>query len=544
MKLQPGSIRRQWALAVLLSFTIAMAFQGSRGIFEPDEGFYTNVALGMAESGDWVMPRLNGDPFLDKPPLLYWGIGWGVRLFGTNEWAARAAQALWFVATSILVGLFARRLWGPDRGPLGVAVYSATLGPVVAASVLTPDTILGFWATFLVYAYWRYFTSSDRRARWTYALLLGLGVGGGVLAKGPAILLFLPPIAVHLVVTKGVRGALKPELFACAALSAVVGGSWYLAVGSQVPGAWAYWFDNQIAGRLWSAKYHRSPQWWGGLVVYSQFLLAGGLPWWPLWIWRWVRRGDAESAGQSGAGRPVILLLRLWFLLPLAVLLLASSRLLLYALPLMAPLALATTEILFHRPFAAWRLRRVAVTAVAWVVVLITLKGLTSLVPSHRNSREVAEALGRVGTESSTTIVAVDTKQSGLRFYGFPDIVNTRYSNPEYPYFVPIRSLRSLAEGGDLPTSRFVVVANTGRRGIVSRVFEEIGFGCENRPAIYDLEFLECRPRSTNRNLGDSEDPTGRHPVLAAFKTARGCVDTGDPTCRVWAERLRRLLER
>ncbi|MFQ5525239.1 MAG: hypothetical protein ACE5GX_03160 [Thermoanaerobaculia bacterium] len=131
----------------------------------------------------------------------------------------------------------------------------------------------------------------------------------------------------------------------------------------------------------------------------------------------------------------------------------------------------------------------------AWVVVLVTLKGLTSLVPTHRNSHEVAEALARVGIESSTTIVAVDTKKNGLRFYGYQDIVNARQGNPEYLYFVPIRSLRSLAASGDLPRSRFAVVAHIGRRGVVFRVLQEYGYSCVGRPAVYDVEFFECSLR-------------------------------------------------
>ena len=493
-------LRRQWALALLLSCVVALGFQGSRAIFEPDEGFYTNVALGMEQSGDWTVPRLNGEPFLDKPPLLYWGVGWGVRLLGTNEWGARTAQALWFVATSILVGLFAGRLWGAKRGPLAAIVYSTMLAPAIAADVLTPDTILAFWSTFLVYMYWRYFTSDTRRAGWMFALLMGLGVGGGALAKGPAILLFLPPIALHLASKKGWRAVFRPELIAAAVMAAVIGGSWYLAVADKLPGAWAYWLDNQIAGRLWSDNYHRNPQWWAGLEVYGAVLLVGGLPWTPLWFWKWLRRlrAPARLAGGSQAAKAEHLLIRFWFLLPLAVLFVARSRLPLYGLPLMAPLALATTALLLRGAFVTLDRRRVAALALFWVALLITLRGVVSVLPFDESSREVAAALGRAGIAPPTRIVAVDTKESGLRFYGYGEIIEARVRGSSYPFFVSVPSLSSLAEEDDLPRQGFAVVEDIGRRDTVLGILEKAGFSCLDRPAIYELEFLECTAPETS----------------------------------------------
>jgi 4-amino-4-deoxy-L-arabinose transferase-like glycosyltransferase len=57
----------------LLAF--AMAFQGSRAIWNPDEGRYTHVALQMLRSGDWLTPRLHPEgAHFSKPPLTYWAI--------------------------------------------------------------------------------------------------------------------------------------------------------------------------------------------------------------------------------------------------------------------------------------------------------------------------------------------------------------------------------------------------------------------------------------------------------------------------------------
>lgn len=62
-----ASIAPSRALLLLL-IVLAFAFQGSRGLWEPDEGFYGAAAAEMFDRGEWLVPTLEGRPFLDKPP--------------------------------------------------------------------------------------------------------------------------------------------------------------------------------------------------------------------------------------------------------------------------------------------------------------------------------------------------------------------------------------------------------------------------------------------------------------------------------------------
>ena len=92
----------------LVIFGISLAFQGSRGLFEADEGRYADVALAMFRTGDWLVPRLQDLVYLDKPPAIYWTIAAGFKLLGVNEWGARIGQSLALTATAFLV---AARSW-------------------------------------------------------------------------------------------------------------------------------------------------------------------------------------------------------------------------------------------------------------------------------------------------------------------------------------------------------------------------------------------------------------------------------------------------
>src|SRR6202023_1162598 len=81
-------------------------------LFEPDEGRYAEIPREMAERGDWVVPRLQGEPYLDKPPLFYWCVIGSYWLFGIGDAVARLVPALAIHACVLLTYLFGRRSLG------------------------------------------------------------------------------------------------------------------------------------------------------------------------------------------------------------------------------------------------------------------------------------------------------------------------------------------------------------------------------------------------------------------------------------------------
>ena len=60
-------------------------------LIEPDEARYAQIALEMVHTGDWLVPRLHGEPYLDKPPLLYWLTAASFQAFGENPQSAAVA---------------------------------------------------------------------------------------------------------------------------------------------------------------------------------------------------------------------------------------------------------------------------------------------------------------------------------------------------------------------------------------------------------------------------------------------------------------------
>jgi 4-amino-4-deoxy-L-arabinose transferase len=396
--------RLPWWLPVLL-LLIAFAFQGSRGIWEPDEGRYSSAGINMHESGDWLVPTVDGEhPHLTKPPLVYWALAGSFALLGHNEWAARLPGGLAFVGTGLLVFGLGRRLC-PARPWLPAVVWATSLAPGVASNVVSTDPLLVLFETAAMYAFVEGWSRGGSDARRWY-VLMWLGWGLAFLTKGPPGL--LPLFAVIAFLAAHDRANLR-RLFPPAGLLlfAVVAFGWFALIVAQQPDRLGYFLGYEVYDRVFTAAHDRNAHWYGAFEVYLPVLLAGTLPWWPLAM---VAAGGPRRAWQAlrervRTRRPDWLLLLWWLLLPLAVFFLARSRLQLYVLPLFVPLAL-----LMSRALAGWITGRgLAWTAGISAIGLVALKGAAGHWPVDRDAREIARQIA----------AAVDTTRlDGIVFVG------------------------------------------------------------------------------------------------------------------------------
>lgn len=270
-----------------------------------------------------------------------------MHLLGRNEWGLRFPLAVALVLAALAVGGIARTFWGKEPSRVAALAYATSLGPFLAANVLTPDTLLAATVAGFYYGYVRAEAAASSRGRVTGWLLAGLAAGLGLLAKGPALLLWAAPVPVHLLLRRRLLAALRgpgPWLGAIVALS--VGLPWFLWISRTLPGAWSYILDSEVVGRLATGTYQRNAGTFGGFKVYLPTLLALSLPWGPiaLYVWRRRRGAGAASPAVDREGLRPRALLWLWVFLPLAVLWAASSRLPLYALPMSGALALAAAR--------------------------------------------------------------------------------------------------------------------------------------------------------------------------------------------------------
>lgn len=403
-----------WIAALALA--LAFGFLGSRDIWDPDEGRFTNVALNMLDSGDWInLKRNDNTGHWTKPPLTYWAIAASVAAFGQNPWAARLPMALSYLLCVWLAWRCARRLQ-PGTEATAAVIYATMLLPFGAAQFVSTDFPLAALQTLAVYAFIESrFGAGRHPQRWLW--LMWTAYAAAFLSKGPPAL--LPLLAT--MALQWLAPSAQPRRWLLAlsgmALFLALTLPWFIAVTIENPGLLDYFLGVEVVDRIASGRFDRHSEWYGWLQVYGPTLLLGTLPWTPA-LWRWARTLPAaflrwRDPAQRRAEAPS-LLLALWLLIPLLVFCLARSRLPLYLLPLFVPLALLAARQRHAEGLALPAWPRLAL----WAALLLGLRLAAAQWPTHKNAADWAEAIrARVTGPVQEVMFVEDMARYGLHLH-------------------------------------------------------------------------------------------------------------------------------
>lgn len=279
-----GSTDRYLVAAIGLWIAAGIVFIFTLPLLPIDETRYVTVAWEMRQSGHWLLPTLNGEPYSHKPPLLIWLINLAWSVGGTEVGVARVIPLLITAGVLGLTYRLARELFPDDRETPSLAAL-LTLVPVfyVYGSLLMFDQMLALWVLLGLIALWR----AAQAPSWKSGLLLGFAIGIGLLTKGPVILLHLLPPALLVRFWKSPDIALTRRQWTGTIVAAV-------AIGAATILAWAipaaivggpefahmiFW--RQSAGRMVQSFSHRQPIWF--YVPVLLVMLGPLLVWRPLW---------------------------------------------------------------------------------------------------------------------------------------------------------------------------------------------------------------------------------------------------------------------
>lgn len=346
--------RRLGALGALAVLTLAVGLGGSSRLTY-HEAITARAAGEMLGRGDWLVPRLGGQPWLEKPPLNLWAVALAGRAAGgIDEAIARWPSAVAAALLALGVATLAARRFGANVGWLAGAIQLTTSWTVVRGRLAEADIVLACLVTWCFVAL-DGVRARDRqdqcrnaevddgstgapsaapswRATLPFSLLLGLtatvkGIGfGGVLVVASLVVLLSWDRD-----GKTLRALSSPPGWVLAGL---VGLAWPLAVLARYPRAADVWVLH-VADRLAADPTHFAGEPWVGYVL-SPF--AQAMPWTPLAIvgaWRsWRRAWSAE--GRFGPDR----LLWAWALVPAGLVSMASVRNGHYLLPALPPLSI------------------------------------------------------------------------------------------------------------------------------------------------------------------------------------------------------------
>lgn len=393
-------------LALLLAFTAI----GSRSLWDPDEGRYTNVALNMLESGDWVHPMRSDEvAHWTKPPVTYWAIASSVGVFGYHPWAARIPSALAFLATIWLTFRIARRIV-PGRESSAAIIYATMFLPLIAAHWVSTDFLLTAVVALAIWGFVeaRWGTPGTSRKRWVLVMWLGFALA--FMTKGPPGLMYLPVLLLFLALAPGKSLRMSQVFWPPAVLAfAVLGFTWYLAVLIETPALWDYFIGAEVVDRIAGSGFGRNAEWYGWLKVYLPVLVLGTLPW-TARVWRAVRSLGSDlprwlRSPKTRRAEAQRWFLWLWVLVPLLVFCIAKSRLPLYLMPLFPALAILAAAA--GPPLGTFG-RRQRLWLGAWVVALIALRFAWAAWPTDKDAGRWAEAIESRAQGPVSEVVFVD----------------------------------------------------------------------------------------------------------------------------------------
>jgi 4-amino-4-deoxy-L-arabinose transferase-like glycosyltransferase len=409
---QTGAVRRLGLLWLLLLPAAVLYPCLSFYLFEPDEGRYAQIPFEMAMRGEWITPYLQGEPYLDKPPLFYWLVMLSYSLFGVHDWAARLVPAIALHGTILLVYLFGCRRLGERRAFWGALTLALLPGFMGMARLLVLDGLLTFLVTLAFFSFWEVMqpmgAGPARRGWW---LLAALGCGLGILCKGPVILILtIPPLWIYAQLT-GLRPRLSRRvLLAFAAGTLAIPLPWYLTICARMPHFAQHFLWQHNILRFVQPFDHLQPVWYYVPILLSCLLPAGFLliP---------LLRALLTGGPEAGAGRPpelgFLLLAGGWCVLFFS---LSGSKLPTYILPAFPPLALALGLYLVQNGWEKSRWIRAAAVA-TYMLIVINHFALTPWLAESRSPMRNADQVLALGRDRSVPVVCHPRNLDSVAFY-------------------------------------------------------------------------------------------------------------------------------
>jgi 4-amino-4-deoxy-L-arabinose transferase-like glycosyltransferase len=326
-------------LLVAVCAAMFLVRAGSLPLADPEESRCALIVRDMVQHDHWLVPHLQGEPYLDKPAPFFWLAALGVKLTGSAELGGRLVPALAALLAVLVTYAFARRVFADAYAGLLAGLVLATSGEFLFMARwyrMDMPFMAAMWA-----ALWWFWRSEDRRlcqapvSKAETWLGFYVFAAAATLFKGPAGL-GLPALVItaYFMLSRQYRRVLEFFSPLGAGVYLLIAAPWYVVVSLRQPGYFHEFFLHQNLQRF-AGGYDMGHNWPG--VLYVPILLGGLLPWTMFlpgvvircFPRRWRLRNE----------RPAMTLLWLAALVPLAFFSVSSTKLVSYILPVFPPLA-------------------------------------------------------------------------------------------------------------------------------------------------------------------------------------------------------------
>lgn len=336
--LRPSARRAWWLDLAILSLAIGAVFLlnlGLRPLAVPSEARYVEIGREMAETGDWITPRINGVPYLFKPPLFYWLQASVMRAVENSEFVFRLATAIFALAGCLTAYALGRVVHNREAGIASAVVMATTLLWFGMSRVVLLDVPVAVFVGMTLSAFLfatKAPEGSRARSAWFYSMYVS--AAAATLTKG-LIGMVLPGLVIGswIALTGNWRllRAAKLPSGTCLFLAIVL--PWHAAIGLRTPEFWHFYFVREHFERFTSTVHGRTEPWWFFLAV----IAVGFLPWSLVLLqalWRSLRRATRRLEGWKDE-----LFLIVWVFGIVGFFSMSGSKLIPYMAPAVVPLA-------------------------------------------------------------------------------------------------------------------------------------------------------------------------------------------------------------
>jgi 4-amino-4-deoxy-L-arabinose transferase-like glycosyltransferase len=334
---------------------------GAIGLVGPDEPRYAWIARNMAATGDWLTPRLYGQPWFEKPILYYWVSAAGFRMQLPAEWAARLPSAFAALLAALVIGWLAWKHYGESETSalnsalLASLVFATTVGAIGFARSAGPDMLFTASLTLAMASAVTVFRTvfrtmfrdagissnaadpvpSEPRHSVLPLALFGVSLGLGVLAKGPAAFVLAGgAVGIWALATRNWRIGFRLAHPIAIISFCIVALPWYVLCALRNPDfIRVFIFQHNFERYLTPVFQHKQPFWY-----FVPILILALLPWSVLLfpvaqhaLRQWREKSWTASPGFFFA---------CWAFFPLLFFSFSQSKLPGYILPVIPPLSL------------------------------------------------------------------------------------------------------------------------------------------------------------------------------------------------------------
>ncbi len=325
-------LRNGLMLLILGYLTVYILPLDVRPLVIPDETRYAQMGREIIQSGDWVVPHLDGLRYFEKPILGHWAHALSIRCLGANAFAARLPSALSAGLSALLLILLMRRFGGAKHlSLLCGGMFLTFIEVYIVGTLCVLDSLLSLFVTGTMVAFFFAYHESNPARQRIYMALFGLAAGLAFLTKG-LLGFVLPGVAIiPFLLWQRKIGPLWRHLWIVICVILATAGPWLILIQRREPDFLHYFFWIEHVERFLhpNGGQHREPLWY-----FLPVIIGGAFPWTLLWF--------PAGLGLRKASDPLGFLKysACWLVFPFLFLSASGGKLATYILPCFVPLSI------------------------------------------------------------------------------------------------------------------------------------------------------------------------------------------------------------